>query len=181
MAGVWTLNWKATKNALLCGDWIENLSTLKATSGAYYTSVSASQSRHDMTQYWSALGYLGGTGSILLGSGSTAPAESDYALETPLSGYNVLSVVEEKPVWDTTTGVVSNTVKMTVQNRNAEAITVREWGMLRPFVYPGSSNTHFFLLYRAVLDSPVTIQPNQSAMLTLTRSVTLTDPVVWPV
>lgn len=177
MAGVWTLNWKATKNALLCGDWIEGLSMLKTTSGAYYTSVSASQNRHDITQYWSALGYLGGTGSILLGSGSTAPAESDYALESPISGYNVLSVVEEKPVWDTTTGVVSNTVKVTVQNRNAEAVTVQEWGIQRI----DGSHSVFFLLYRAVLDSPVTIQPNQSAMLTLTRSVTLTDPVVWPV
>lgn len=177
MAGVWTLNWKATKNALLCGDWIEGLSMLKDTAGNYRTTVSASQSRHDFTQYWSALGYLGRTDCIPLGSGDTAPVESDYALETPLSGYNVLSVVEEKPVWDTTTGVVSNTVKMTVQNRNAEAITVREWGIQRV----DGSLSFWSLLYRAVLDSPVTIQPTQSAMLTLIRSVTLTDPVVWPV
>ena len=176
MAGVWTLNWKATKNALLCGDWIEDLSMLKTTNGNYCTSVSASTDRHNWTRYWSALGYLGDTRLIPLGSGSTAPAESDYALESPLSGYNVLSVVEEKPVWDTTTGVVSNTVKVTVQNRNAEAVTVQEWGIQHLIPEAG-----FFLFYRAVLDSPVTIQPNQSAMLTLTRSVTLTDPVVWPV
>lgn len=176
MAGVWTLNWKATKNALLCGDWIEGLSMLKTTNGNYCTSVSASTDRHHWTRYWSALGYLGDTRFIPLGSGDTAPAESDYALKTPLSGYNALSLVEEKPTWNTATGVVSNTVKMTVQNRNAEAITVREWGI--QYLIPEAG---FFLFYRAVLDSPVTIQPNQSAMLTLTRSVTLTDPVVWPV
>lgn len=177
MAGVWTLNWKATKNALLCGDWIENLSAIKTTNGTMIVSLSASVNNHDSgIALWTALASLS-TDNISLGSGSTAPAESDYALETPLSGINMLSVVNEKPTWDTQTGTVSNTVKLTVQNVNATAVTVREWGI--EFRYTGYNLEHC-LLYRAVLDSPVTIQPNQSAMLTLTRSVTLTDPVIWP-
>ncbi len=177
MAGVWTLNWKATKNALLCSDWIEGLSAVKTIGGGYLVTLAANINKHGQGAVWYGLGPLSST-DIWLGSGSTAPAETDYCLETPLSGISHLSIVNEKPVWNTSTGVVSNTVILTVQNTSAEAVTVREWGIRR---WHGNADvgSGWILFYRAVLDSPVTIQPNQSATLTLTLSVSLTDPVVW--
>jgi hypothetical protein len=178
MAGVWTLNWKATKNALLCSDWIEGLSAPRDENGNYRYTLTTTVNYHGGAGLWPGLKPLN-TSEIVLGSGSTVPAETDYRLATPLSGVSHLSIVNEKPTWSASTGVVSNTVILTVQNTNAEAVTVREWG-IRGWFGTAEIGAGWFLFYRAVLDSPVTIQPNQSATLTLSRGVTLTDPVVWP-
>lgn len=178
MAGVWTLNWKAIKNVLLCGDAIEGLSALKDMNGNLMVTLTAAINEHTSRSVASPMGLMNGF-FVRYGSGNTAPAESDYMLNTVLSGISALSTVYEKPVWDTATGVVSNTELVTIQNTNSAAVTVREWGITMRDPISGSLNRDY-LVYRAVLDSPVTIQPNQSAMLTLTRSVTLTDPVVWP-
>ena len=181
MAGVWTNNWTAMKNALLCGDYIEDLSALRLENGNLYKTLTSSANSHGNPYLHSALGVMAVNGQyvdnmwITLGSGDTAPAPTDYAVERPLSGISYLSVINEKPTWNTSTGVVSNVIKLTVQNTNASAVTVKEWGV---FVQPG--NTGKFMIYRGLLDSPVTLNATQSATLTLTRSVTLTDPVVWP-
>ena len=184
MAGEWTYNWKTMKNALLCGDFYEGLSQLKTTDGNLIVTVGTAVNYHEYSNIRPipALGFVNIISSSLdanrlyikLGSGSAAPAATDYNLENEL-GLTYLSIINEKPTWNTSTGVVSNVVKLTVQNTGAGDVVIREWGLF------GVNYNHlYFLLYRALLDSPVTLDVNQAATLTLTRSVTLTDPVVWP-
>ena len=185
MSGVWTNNGKALRNAFLCGDFITGLSALKDRDGNFGVTVDT----ENLNNHGSATGIIRSlmcpvsndtyVGSAFLrceiGAGETAPTVMDYELASRFRNNEIsyLSIVNEKPVWNAVTGAVENTVKLTVQNRAAEAVTVREWGI---FI---ANLSRWHLIYRATLDSPVTLQPNQSAMLTLTRSVTLTDPVVW--
>ena len=179
MAGVWTYNWRTMKNTLLCSDFVLGISELKTTNGILHTSTE----NHNMVdRALSPLGPVSTFSSIpdanrlyvKLGSGSTAPAATDYDLENELN-LSYLSIINEQPTINVSTGVVSNVIKLTVQNQMNSTVTVREWGL-----FGIAYSKLYFLFYRALLDSPVTLDVNQAATLTLTRSVTLTDPVVWP-
>lgn len=184
MSGVWTNNGKALRNAFLCGDFITGLSALKDRNGNFGVTLDTENlNNHDSTtgiirSLMCPVSTAEYTSSAHLrcevGAGDTIPTVMDYELASRFTNeINYLSVVNEKPVWNVATGAVENTIKLTMQNRAAEAVVVKEWGI---FI---ANLSRWHLIYRATLDSPVTLQPNQSAMLTLTRSVTLTDPVVW--
>lgn len=190
MAGVWTKNFQALKNIWLCGDANYYLSCLKDKDGNLNWTVSDTINYHNYElpvtspmAYCSAGEVTGlvSNARIFLGSGATTPAVTDYALTEEIAGISYLSVVNEKPVWNDNTGEVSNTVKLTVQAGNAE-VTIREWGLFVriPFYRGNSGWSHRYLVYHATLDTPVTLAPSQSAMLTLVRTVILTDPVSWP-
>ncbi len=76
-------------------------------------------------------------------------------------------------------GTVTRTITVSVQNTGSNNVTLREWGIfgvIRTQVY-ASSCIATALLYREVLDSPVTLGQYQAATLELTVSLTLTDPV----
>ena len=183
MAGIWTNNFKALKNVFLCGDYIDGLSGVRLVSGQIYTTLSLSENGHGLRVVTSPMcamnsgeAYEANNLFIRIGSGNSTPAATDYDLESVLTNISYLSIINEKPLWNTATGEVTNTVKLTLQNVGAEAVTVREWGV---FAEPVTGWGNYMLIYRAVLDTPVTLAVNQSATLTLTRSVTLTDPVVW--
>lgn len=190
MAQAWTNNYQALKNIFLCGDAITDLSCLKDTGGNIRSTVTDGVNYHNTgilatsplaaVQTDDTAGYLG-YGLVRVGGGDTTPAATDYELTRILSNISCLSVVNDKPTWNANTGEVSNTIHLTVQNTAAEAQTIKEWGLyVRLPVYRGSVFTYHYLVYHATLDSPVTINPSQSVTLTLTRTVTLTDPVSWP-
>lgn len=191
MAGVWTNNFQALKNIWLCGDALYSMSAMKDTSGAKRWSVSDTVNYHNNAfPITSPMAFVLandiGAGStadciVKVGGGSAAPAATDYDLTEALSGISYLSVVNEKPVFNDSTGEVSNTIKLTLQNVGAEAVTIREWGLFaRMWNWNGGTNQFRFMIYHATLDAPVIIAASQSAMLTLVRTVILTDPVSWP-
>lgn len=192
MAGVWTKNFQSLKNIWLCGDANYYLSALKDVDGNLRYTVADTVNYHGnrfpvtspMTMCIAAPS-AGSSGSadcfIKVGSSSTAPTENDYDLTENVTGISYLSVVNEKPVWNAATGEVSNTIKLTIQNTSADAITIREWGLYaRLAQYRESTYNYKYLVYHATLDAPVIIAASQSAMLTLGRTVILTDPVSWP-
>jgi hypothetical protein len=190
MAGVWTNNWKGVKNAFLCGDFIPGISTVVNSEGnLVVTQREDSQGSVDNRgprSYCSPMGaiytsyYNTGNGApqpaahVALGGSAAAPTVGDYALNEPLGNISYLTAVKERPTYDTAAGTVSATYKVTVQNTKTEAQTVREWGL---FTCLYGATSGICMYYHATLDSPVTLQPNQSATLTLTLSVTITDPV----
>ena len=191
MSGLWTKNFQALKNIWLCGGAIYTMSALKDSTGTLRWTLSDSQNyyAYDLPStspmaYASnnpALGTSYACGILRVGGSAITPTTEDYNLNETLSDITYLSTVNEKPVWNDSTGEVSQTAKLTIQNAGAEAVTVREWGLfVRMAKYRGSNPGEQFLIYHATLDTPVIIAASQSAMLTLVRTVILTDPVSWP-
>ena len=177
MAGTWTRNWRAFRNIMLMGSHRNGLSTIRNIDG-----VTVADRYNDNLTATSPLGLFSndqGTStsscSIRLGTGNTAPTTADYQLEQR-ANVNYLSCAVGAPVYDLSVGTVTRTVTVSVQNTGAENITIREWGIF------GSVRTYVSciataLLYREVLESPVTLGQYQAATLELTMTLTLTDPV----
>ena len=180
MAGTWTRNWRAFRNIMLMGSHRNGLSTIRNTEG-----ITVADRYNENLTATSPLGLFSndqGTSnaacSIRLGTGNTAPTTADYQLE---QGANVsyLSCAVSAPVYDLSVGTVTRTATVSVQNTGSENVTIREWGIF------GSVRTSNYyssciataLLYREVLDSPVTLGQYQAATLELTVTLTLTDPV----
>jgi len=186
MAGLWTNNWKAVKNAFLCGEFIPGMSAPVNTGGAAVVTQreDGSGSVDDrgprfftspMGAYYATAALPGNNAAgsfIRVGTGSAAPAAADYNLAATAADVSYLSAIKERPSYNAAAGTVSCTVKLTLQNTADAAQTITEWGIFSAGNYLTCGQC---LLYRALLDSPVTLQPNQSATLTLTLSVTLTD------
>ncbi len=180
MAGTWTKNWRAFRNIMLMGSHHNGLSTITNVDGVtvadrYGENLTATS---PVGIYNNELGGTNSAGSIRLGTGNTAPAASDYNLESA-ANVNYLSCAVSAPVYDDSTGTVTRTVTVSVQNVGSENVTIREWGIfgtVRTVVYY-SNSVATALLYREVLDSPVTLGQYQAATLELTVSLTLTDPM----
>ena len=109
---------------------------------------------------------------ISVGSGGTAPSETDYCLETPISNVNVvvnnMSMKNDK--------YYNNTLifNVGVTNQGSSDIVIREIcykTVLRGTAYVGRLSTTFSgtsctcMLDRAVLDSPITIPPGETGII----------------
>ena len=179
MAGVWTKNWRAFRNIMLMGSHHNGLSTITNTNG-----TTVADSYNPNLTATSPLGdYTNDDGSnsfnyIKLGTGNTAPAATDYNVTRP-TGLSYLSCAVGAPVYDDNLGTVTRTITVSVQNTGSASVTIKEWGLfgsVRSLLFGSTVLTHA-LLYREVLDSPVTLGQYQAATLELTVNLTLTDPV----
>ena len=180
MAGTWTKNWRAFRNIMLMGSHHNGLSTIRNTEGVTVADRSSDNlsATSPLGTYSNDQSSSNASSSIRLGTGSTAPTAADYALEQAAS-VNYLSCAVGAPVYDDSVGTVTRTITVSVQNTGSENVTIREWGIFGTVrtMASYSSNVATALLYREVLDSPVTLGQYQAASLELTVSLTLTDPV----
>ena len=172
--GVWTNNWRAWKNVLILGTYRYGLTTLVDMNSNPRTTDDAPNTN---TVPHSPMGRYdypndGGWPCVMFGSGSATPSVSDYRLDSTV-GMSNLALQSYTNVSLTSSGsTVTRTVKYVLQNTSDSAtVSVTEWG-----VYAALNGTRY-LLYRELLDSPVTFVPHQSGTLTLTLSMTLDDPV----
>ncbi|MBO7670382.1 MAG: hypothetical protein J6S60_07305 [Oscillospiraceae bacterium] len=183
----WTNNWTAMKNALLCGVYHADLSSMYNISGTLVETTAAANGGVSVpspmlpfnqsiacTSTGSSTGYA--YLQVAFGSGDTAPSAADYALASPLSNISAISTVHESLSIDAVNKTVTRVEKITVQNTNASSVTIREWGIIL-YGYTNYLSGGRFLIYRALLDNAVTLGANQAATLELTMSVTLDDPV----
>ncbi len=180
MAGTWTRNWRAFRNIMLMGSHRNGLSTIRNTEMCIRDSRFSDNltATSPLGIYNNEQGTSNAACSILLGTGNTAPTTADYRLEQT-ANVNYLSCAVGAPVYDLSVGTVTRTVTVSVQNTGSENVTIREWGIfgsIRTSNYY-SSSIATALLYREVLDSPVTLGQYQAATLELTVTLTLTDPV----
>lgn len=178
MAGAWTNNWRAFRNIMLMGCVKNGFSTVILQNGTTMADDTANNvsATSPLGLYNNELGNATGINAIRLGTGNTAPTAADYALEAN-AAVSYLSVITGTPTFDTSTGTMTRTVTLSVQNQSAENITIQEWGIfgtVRTLSY-SSNNRGTALLYREVLDTPVLLSPTQAATLTLTMTMTLTD------
>ena len=180
MAGIWTDNWRAFRNVMLMGSMHDNLTTIHKTDGTttgtrYGDNLSATS---PLGIYTMDLAGNSAGCTIRLGTGNRTPLATDYNLETT-APVSYLSLVEAAPVYDDQAGSVSRLVTVSIQNQGANPVVIREWGIygvVRTQVY-ASTSVATALLYREVLDTPVTLTQYQAATMEVTLRLTLTDPV----
>ena len=180
MAGTWTKNWRAFRNIMLMGSHHNGLSTLRKPDGAAVNDLYSSlvYASSPLGTYSNETLQYSSTNYVRVGTGDTAPAATDYNLAAAAS-ISYLSCATGAPVYDDNLGTVTRTITLAVQNQNSASVTIKEWGIFGTLHTLGYANPPeaSVLLYREVLDSPVTLAQYQAATLELTVNLTLTDPV----
>ena len=182
MTGVFTNNWKGMKNRLLLGHCASaaGLDTVYNTGGNLVSPISGHNYKFAFSPLNNVYGAYDRNSSttycmnlIRFGTSDTTPTAADIDLGNPWSsGISYVSVNSGTP--SVSGSAVSRTFTVTVQNTAAASVTVREFGI---FCYlSGSPESGYVMLYRAVLDEPVTIAQYESATLTFTVTMTLSDP-----
>ncbi|MBE6993404.1 MAG: hypothetical protein E7423_01990 [Ruminococcaceae bacterium] len=112
----------------------------------------------------------GGQGvvGVPFGTSDTTPAvTNNYLGEAFTSGLSYVDAVNGTETYNASTGVATRTDYVTVMNTAGEDKIVREWGIV------GRLNGADVLLYRAVLDVPITLPQYYSLKLTITRTMQL--------
>lgn len=178
MAGSWTNNWTGIKRIVATNTTAAG--TVVLTSGAqltgeyYQHTTKPSMPMDDV--YGSAstsTGYvtlrIGGEQSVV------TPSPSDYNIYGPItSGINYVSVVNGTISYNPSTGIAERVDSVTIQNTGAGAITVYEWGLFGSLPLRSSGITYAeMLLYRGVLDTPVTLATFETITITFTRRMQL--------
>lgn len=111
---------------------------------------------------------------ILVGSGSTPASYEDYQLDELItSGITLVSTTGTltETAFDNDTHIMTSKRSFTLNNSSGSNITISEIG-LSIGCYSYNSSNHGFqtLVYREVLDSPVTLAPGESMILDIARS-----------
>lgn len=129
--------------------------------------------RQDLAQFMNIgkisleYGKSGSSAKVMFGSGSTAADYEDYDLETPIT--TGLTVVTEggtltaPSAFDAVTHKYSSTRTFTINNSGDTSLTLSEMGIF-------CMNC---LVYREVLDSPITLDPGESVTVSFTREATV--------
>lgn len=112
----------------------------------------------------------GVTFGIGLGSGSTAATYDDYNLETLITSGLTLVAASGTLISQTEVDSahhVKSQRNYTINNSSSSSITISEFGIYLP--YEVSSSPSICLAYREVLDSPVTLAPSESFIVSFSR------------
>lgn len=108
--------------------------------------------------------------SIQLGSGSTTPSYDDYCLHTPFTANMSLGTVSTSTVYDPDTHIYTRTHKIPILYSGSEPITVTEYGIFTTFCR-STSKLAKTLVYRETLDTPVTLEQNDTIEITFSQSI----------
>lgn len=100
---------------------------------------------------------------LVIGTGSAPELPTDYTLASMITDNSIIKVISQSSVIyygesNSSLGVVARTV----QNISADPIAIAEIGLIAH-----SSKYSSCLLYREVLESPVTLQPGEKHTFTL--------------
>ena len=185
--GVWTDNWRATKNLMMLGCIQPGLTTLKTAAGVTLTDTEPDHAYRTVSPFAAYTGadsqytaFQGGANMIRLGTSDATPAASDYRI-TLSDSIREVSVGNESVSFDVPNGSATRAIDLIVENVGASAVTLREWGVYQRVMYitahTANWTNHVVLVYRALLDSPLTLAPGETAALRLTLAVTLSDPL----
>lgn len=117
--------------------------------------------------------------TLVVGSGTTPVTDDDYKLDVPITTLTAVSATTSCKT-NNTGSILSPTtfvVSTTYRNDTEAPVTVNEIGIMIPVGYLGSSissnpnGLSSCLIYREVLETPVTIEPNQLRTFTVTTDV----------
>lgn len=167
--GIFTNNWQGLKNSMLLGGIAkEDVSDAYNVSG---TRVYSNGMTSPLKQVYQGFGASSGSYNyVRFGTSDTTPTATDIDLGNVWSsGITYVSVSNSAVSWSGARATREYSV--TIQNTAAASVTVREFGI---FCYTSNG---YALLYRAVLDTPVTIAQYESATITFSVSITISDPI----
>ena len=122
---------------------------------------------------------IGGQTTLVVGSGTTPVTDDDYKLDVPITTLTAVSATTSCKTSPTGQKLSPTTFAITTTYRNStEApITVNEIGIMIPVGYRsngtgGQDNAlSSCLIYREVLETPVTIEPNQLRTFSIATDV----------
>ena len=168
MTGVFTKNWDGMKNSMVLGGVSRNgESTVRDISGSLVRAVNCVSPLRSVA---SSFQPNSSNNSIWFGSSDAAALNTDITLGSVYSsGVTYVASTNSEISWNGDTA--SRTFSVIIQNTATDSKTIREFGIV------SASSGNAVLLYHGVLDTPVTISQYESAGLTLTVSMTLSDPV----
>lgn len=200
MAGMWLNNWRGMRNAWLLGTPVPGLSTVVDVNGRIIaTTPSAVEpvflEETEKNRSWGCApgfcamnltsvqyGTAPSSGArgvpkniIVVGTGNTPVTAQDYTLAQPDSRIVKASVTNVSYTYDVGTGTAVRTFMLNIRNNSAQEITVSEWGIVAGIAT--DSNTYEAMLYREVLDAPLTLAAYTGGTLNLTLTLTLDDPI----
>lgn len=187
--GVWTNNLKGLLRVNAYGLAWPGIATITNTAGtvlqsdiSFPFSDSTAEVHHvgALTGLAFYPGRSGGTTTRSLlfrfGSGTSAPAMTDVNLNQELAGLTRVAITNGTRTFNKETGVISRPVSITVQNPSATPAVIREWGIFSGVAHSNNganSEGSIYMLYRELLDTPVTLNQFESAKLDLTVTLTL--------
>lgn len=142
-------------------EYIKSTGETISTTSLYNDIVDYSSMNTIMSINSTATGVTGTGFGVFCGSGDTSPTEDDYTLAEPLSlSYTAGSISKTYP---------SKIIQYTVQNNNAEAVTIRELGLCMVYQYANNPASNFIiLLNRKLLSTPITLEVGEQALITFT-------------
>lgn len=114
--------------------------------------------------------------NLYLGSGSTQVSYEDYRLDTLItSGLTIVGSGTIKTATDISGSTISSKKDFTINNTSAGNITISEIGLAAGIGAAVSSNYggRVCMIYREVLDDPVTLGPGESMILSFDRTGTI--------
>lgn len=114
--------------------------------------------------------------AIHFGSGTSTPAVTDVNLNQDLLALTRVAITNGTRTFNKETGVISRPVSITVQNPSTTPAVIREWGIFTGVsltIKSASVTNELYMLYRELLDTPVTLNQYESAKLELTVTLTL--------
>lgn len=101
--------------------------------------------------------------TLVIGTGTTEALPSNYTLASPLSDGTLIEVITQSSVQNLTVyGPTMGTVSRTVKNISNKNIIITEVGL-----FSRDSSDDVIMLYREVLDTPVTLQPGKKHTFTI--------------
>lgn len=111
--------------------------------------------------------------NLVVGSGTTSATPSDCRLESEITSLSSVIVATSHNPSDGTI-----TYEKTMKNTASNAISVSEIGLvICAAVYPSASSTSNtktpFLVYREVLDTPITVGPGENFTVSITHQFTM--------
>ena len=102
--------------------------------------------------------YSGGP-HVVIGAGDTPPTKDDYDLaDASIMASNKMKSLTQTATWTKEDGTV---VTVQWQNNSDSAITVKEIGFAMKATNTAYSKAANYIIARKVLDTPITIQPNE--------------------
>lgn len=145
-----------------------------ATSLALYPPVAYGDAQSSLDQ--SLQYYHNNKCGIKLGTGTSEPTYDDAELHTPLTANLTLGTVSVSTSYDEDTHIYTRTYKMPIAYSGADPINVTEFGIYIgvPYRYSPTASSYYHksvMVYRETLDTPVTLEQNDTIEITFSQSI----------
>lgn len=121
--------------------------------------------------------------SIQLGTGTGTATKDDYRLFLPLTSNCVLGTCTRSWGFDNETHTYTKTIKIPIAYSGSTPVTITEFGIFGMYIdiwsgsYPAA---HQYMIYHEFLDTPVTLEQNDTIEITFSQSIVQPNYTPYP-